>query len=59
VKVVNQGSSSHTWTSNGTFDSGNLDSGQSYTYTFHSAGAFNFYCQYHSSIGMKGRITVQ
>jgi plastocyanin len=65
VKVIDAGSSSHTWTSGsngihtGPFDSGNLDSGQSYTYTFSKAGSYNFYCQYHyATNGMKGHITV-
>ena len=31
---------------------------QSYTYTFSKAGSYNFFCQYHYAIGMKGRITV-
>ncbi|MFL6239430.1 MAG: plastocyanin/azurin family copper-binding protein [Actinomycetes bacterium] len=65
VKIVNHGPSSHTWTSgstppvhSGPFDSGNLDQGQTYVYTFHSAGSYNFFCQYHYTSGMKGRITV-
>jgi plastocyanin len=65
VQVVDAGSSSHTWTSGsapvhtGPFDSGNLDHGQTYTYTFHSTGSYNFFCKYHYSSGMKGHITVQ
>jgi plastocyanin len=66
VKIVDNGYSSHTWTqvntlgqpASGGFNSGNLDPGQSYTYTFHSAGTYNFVCQYHKSMGMKGSITV-
>jgi plastocyanin len=65
VQVVNAGPSSHTWTSGsapvhrGPFDSGNLEQGQTYTYTFHSSGSFSFFCKYHYSSGMKGHITVQ
>lgn len=65
VKVVDAGMASHTWTSGtapvhrGPFDSGNLGSGQSYSYTFHSAGSYNFFCKYHYSSGMKGSIRVQ
>jgi plastocyanin len=64
VKVVNDGPSPHTWTSGnapvhkGPFDSGNLDQGQTYTYTFNKAGSYNFFCRYHYSSGMKGRVTV-
>jgi len=66
VKVVNSGGTSHTWTSGssgvhtGPFDSGSLDPGQTYTYTFGTAGSYNFFCQYHwSTNGMKGHITVK
>jgi plastocyanin len=66
VTFKNAGPSSHTFTQGtapvhtpGGFDSGNTDAGQSYTFTFHTSGAFNFFCQYHYSSGMKGRITVQ
>jgi plastocyanin len=65
VRVVDDGASSHTWTSgtapvhSGPFDSGNVDPGHSYTYTFHTAGTYSFFCQYHYSSGMKGRITVR
>ena len=65
VTIRNPSSSSHTWTQGsgvhppGGFNSGNLDTGGSYTYTFNTAGSYNFYCKYHySSDNMKGRITV-
>lgn len=34
-------------------------SGQSYTYRFMNTGTFNFYCSYHQSLGMTGKITVR
>jgi len=50
----------HTATADGgSFDSGNLDPGQSYTHTFSSAGTFAYHCQYHQSQGMVGTIVVQ
>jgi plastocyanin len=63
----NSASQQHTWTS-GTylFPSGEFDSGQKspgendYTYTFNTAGTYNFYCQNHAvSNGMTGSITVE
>lgn len=48
----------HTW-HGPTWNSGALtSSGQSYTYRFTSTGTFNFYCDYHQSLGMTGTITV-
>lgn len=50
----------HTATADGgSFDSGNLNPGQSYTHTFNSAGTFAYHCQYHQSQGMVGTIVVQ
>lgn len=49
----------HTWTSTGHWDSGDLTSaGQSYTYRFASTGTFSFFCSYHQSFGMTGKVTV-
>lgn len=57
VTVTNGGEVPHTWTSlDGGFDSGNLEPGQSYSFTFHEAGTYGFLCSYHS--GMEGTITV-
>jgi plastocyanin len=65
VTVMNPTTDSHTWTSGsngihtGPFNSGKLNYGQSYTYTFSQAGSYNFFCKYHySSNNMKGHITV-
>jgi plastocyanin len=57
VKVV-VSDGSHTWTG-GSWDSGNLDTGQSYSFTFTTPGTYNYVCNYHAStFGMKGTITV-
>ena len=48
VVWTNNDGSPHTVTSNGgTFDSGNMAPGQSFTYTFTSAGTFAYHCTYH------------
>ncbi len=41
----------------GTFDSGNLNSGQTFQFTFSSPGTFSYYCRIHGAI-MTGTITV-
>ena len=45
---TNMDNSPHTVTSNGgSFDSGNMAPGQSYTYTFTTTGTFAYHCTYH------------
>ena len=47
----------HTVTaSNGSFDSGNLDQGATYSFTFTQEGTCDYICKYHSH--MKGQIVV-
>jgi plastocyanin len=59
----NQDNFAHTVTSgtpgspSGLFDSGNLGSGGTFSYTFNSAGSFKYFCSIHPS--MTGTITVQ
>mgnify|MGYP000278863273 CR=1 FL=1 len=45
---------------NGVFDSGDAERDVDYTYTFDfdQAGTYNFFCEPHQSVGMKGVITV-
>ena len=45
---------------NGVFDSGDAERDVDYTYTFDfdQAGTYNFFCEPHQSVGMKGLITV-
>jgi LPXTG-motif cell wall-anchored protein len=58
VTWSNDGQVTHTVTANsGSFDSGNLNPGQSFSHTFSQPGTFAYYCQYHQ--GMKGSVTVQ
>ena len=48
VKWTNNDATAHTVTADdGSFDSGELGPGQSYTRTFTSAGTFAYHCTYH------------
>lgn len=61
---VNKDSYTHTVTSgypgnpDGVFDSGNMGSGASFSYTFNTTGTFKYYCRIHGSI-MTGTVIVQ
>lgn len=58
VKWTNKDPYAHTVTSDDNiFDSGNMNQGQTFEYTFNTPGTYNYHCTYHSSI-MKGKITV-
>lgn len=57
VTVVNNGSATHTWTStDGEWDSDDLDQGASFSHTFDEAGTFDYRCDIHTS--MTGTVTV-
>ncbi len=57
VTVSNQSSSSHTWTAvGGSFASGSIPAGGSFTFVFEAAGSYEFFCEFHP--GMSGSITV-
>ena len=54
----NKDSGPHTVTANdGSFDSGYMGSGATFSFTFTSAGTFDYYCAYHSM--MTGTVIVQ
>lgn len=58
VRATNRGQVTHTWTSKtGTWDSKNLQPGQSFSYRFTTTGVFSFVCSIHTS--MTGTITVR
>lgn len=58
VTWTNNDSSPHTVTADdGSFDSGNLDPGQSFTFTFDQGGTFAYHCSYHPN--MQASIVVQ
>jgi len=55
---TNYDSASHTVTSNdGTFDSGGISTGSTFSFTFTNAGTFNYFCSPHPN--MTGSVTVQ
>src|SRR3989344_5769365 len=57
VTWVNNGSAVHTATANtGSFDSGNIQPGQTFGATFNGAGTYAYRCKFHS--GMTGTISV-
>ena len=64
ITWINKDASSHTVTSGapgsptGLFDSGSIGQDEQFSYTFNSAGTFNFYCSFHPD-QMQGTITVQ
>ncbi len=62
INFVNKGAVAHTaQASDGSFDSGNLDAGQSFSQKFSQPGKIIYYCKYHgaaSGSGMAGTITV-
>jgi plastocyanin len=57
VTWTNQDSAPHTATdTGGAFQSGKLDQGQSYSFTFDTPGTYNYHCEYHAN--MTATITV-
>lgn len=49
VTFINKANANHTITNiNGTFDSGKIISGKSFSYTFTTSGSYSFYCKYHT-----------
>jgi plastocyanin len=58
VTWKNTGQSAHEVTASA-FKSGNLDAGESYSWTATAAGTYSYVCRYHESIGMTGTLTVR
>jgi LPXTG-motif cell wall-anchored protein len=60
VTWTNNGTVPHTSTADkGLWDSGPLNPGQSFAFTFKSAGTFPYHCQFHVGLGMVGSVVVQ
>lgn len=63
IKWTNYDGYAHTVTSgvpgtpSGLFDSGNIESNNTFSYTFNQSGTFNYFCKIHNS--MRGTITVE
>ncbi|HEX5689744.1 MAG TPA: cupredoxin domain-containing protein [Roseiflexaceae bacterium] len=60
----NTGAIPHTVSANdGSFESGNMNTGDAFAHTFNQPGTFEYYCKYHavkgSGIGMIGRVIVE
>ena len=64
VTWTNTGSSQHTSTSgapgapDGTWDSGTLSNGGTFSHVFGQAGNFHYYCRFHGASGMTGVVSV-
>lgn len=59
VTAVNDSTTAHTWTSDtGVWNSGNINPGASFSFTFATPGTYKYECSYHYSLGMIGTITV-
>ncbi len=60
IEFQNTGRAPHTATAeDGSFDTGNLNAGQSRTISFSKAGTIEYICIYHEAIGMVGTIVVE
>ncbi|WP_170971206.1 cupredoxin domain-containing protein [Ilyomonas limi] len=58
VTWTNNDNMTHTVTADdGSFDSGDLNKGDTYSYTFGSTGTFAYHCSFHS--GMTGSVVVK
>ncbi len=57
--VVHTSTSGVSCTSDGTWDSGNVFPGGSYSFVFTESGEFPYYCIPHCAIGMTGSVTVE
>ncbi len=61
VRWSNDGNSPHTVTADdGSYDSGNLDPGATYTKEFDQPGVYTYFCKYHGApgVGMTGIVVV-
>ena len=59
VRWVNYGQHSHTVTANdGSWDSGDIKPGASYSATFKQPGTYYYYCRHHTQDKMQGVVNV-
>jgi LPXTG-motif cell wall-anchored protein len=58
VLWTNNGASPHTSTG-GSWDSGTMNPGATFSHMFSSAGTFPYHCTFHENLGMVGTVTVQ
>ncbi len=57
VRWINEGAEIHTVTSEGNFDSGNVEAGETFIHTFDQSGTFDYICTLHP--GMEGTVVVE
>ena len=55
--TVDQGTGGVTEKADGTFDSGNLETGKTFSFTFAEAGTYSYFCAVHPAT-MRGRVQV-
>jgi FtsP/CotA-like multicopper oxidase with cupredoxin domain len=59
VTWVNDGANMHSVAAyDGSFDSGSLDTGESFSHRFDTPGTFQFLCEHHALQGMLGKVVV-
>lgn len=62
VTFINKDQAKHTVTADDkSYNSKDIDAGQSFTFTYENVGTFQYYCEYHGDVGgvdMSGTITV-
>jgi LPXTG-motif cell wall-anchored protein len=58
VVWTNNSGSPHTSTA-GSWDSGTMNPGASFSHTFSSTGSFPYHCDFHETLGMVGTVVVQ
>lgn len=56
--TVDQGAAGVTVAPDGTYDSGNLTTGESYSHTFSEPGTYRYFCRIHPAT-MRGTVTVR
>jgi len=60
VAWINNGTNLHTATAfDGSFESGTIDAGKAWTFTFTRPGTNQFFCRQHLLNGMAGTVIVQ
>lgn len=59
VTWVNEGANMHSVAAfDGSFDSGAVDTGESFSYRFDTPGTYKFLCEHHAMHGMLGQVVV-
>ena len=59
IKWKNTSASTPHTTTSGSWNSGNMNPGATFTHKFGTTGTFKYYCKYHKSLGMVGKVIVK